>query len=297
MLALGFGGRVMLVDDESGVVKWAAHAGSQQVQLAMSTDGRFVASTSFVHAYWTLFDAASGLVARVGDSHDGTGSCICQVPESESRLLWEPLEGCPVVAHVCSSTGRGILSLAFSPCGLRLATGGVDGVVIVWSVRSGKAEQCMIEDDSEGVSAISFSLDGSRLVSGSVEGHFCLWDTSSGALLFRLHEDFPNEVKTLHFSPTDNNQLVSAVEGEVALWNVETRAMMRRSDERGRFAVFSPNGRTIATVNGQGARDVHLVDAETGALRSTLRGHQQVVFCAAFSVNPHPQPPTPSPKP
>lgn len=289
MLALGLGGRVMFVDEVTGEVRWAveAHIGeNSQPKVAMSKDGRLCASVGRFDEHWTLWEAANGEVHRVGDSHDGTGACICGVPKVGSRLLWEPLEGCPVVAH----SGRGIWAVAFSPSGLSLATGGGDGAVILWNVQTGKAARRMMEEDPEGVSALAFSADGSCLSSGTVEGIIFVWDTTTGAMLLRMHEDNPGEVKSLQFSPTDNNQLASAAEGEVALWDVVQRAMVRTSEERGRLAVFSPDGRTLATVNGQGARDVHLVDAETGAVRVRVVGHQQVVFCVAFSVTLTPQP-------
>ena len=133
MLALGLGdGRVMLVDEETGEVRWAvqAHSGEDvRTRVATSMGCRFVASVGRCEEQWKLWDAASGAVHRVGPKHDGKGACICVVPDVGQRVLQE---GCPVVAHT-----SGLCAVAFS--GQRFATGGFDGV-IVWDAQTGTAE-------------------------------------------------------------------------------------------------------------------------------------------------------------
>ena len=96
MLALGLhNGRVMMVDEATGEEKWAvqAHPFNLSARVALSPNGRFVASMGFCDVYWKIWDAASGELHRADATHDGTG------------------------AH------RGRLhAVAFSPCGQRLAT-------------------------------------------------------------------------------------------------------------------------------------------------------------------------------
>jgi len=126
----------MLVDEGTGEVKWAiqAHtstcAGYSPSGVAMSTDGRFVASVGLEDDQWKLWHAASGAIHSVGARHDGSGACICDVPP-----LGHPSfkEGCPAVAHF-----GGLLAVAFSSCGQRLATGGRDRSLILWDARTGK---------------------------------------------------------------------------------------------------------------------------------------------------------------
>ena len=80
MLALGVdGGRVMLVDEATGAVKWAvqAHAGGNwRASVAMSSDGRLVASVGLDDEHWKLWDAASGAVLRVGARHRRRNGCL-----------------------------------------------------------------------------------------------------------------------------------------------------------------------------------------------------------------------------
>jgi WD40 repeat protein len=78
MLVLGlFSGQVMLVDDATGKEKWSeqAHSVGQTVEVehpnshtavAMSPDGRFVASVARFDNSWKLWDAASGALHMEG---------------------------------------------------------------------------------------------------------------------------------------------------------------------------------------------------------------------------------------
>jgi len=271
---------VMLVDEATGGVKWEveAHIGEDAwVHVAMSLDGRFVASVEQDDPRWKLWDAASGAVHMVGATHDGTGACICAVDGQGWPVVQE---GCPVVAH----TG-GLCAVAFSPCGQRFATGGQDGAVVVWDIQTGEAGRRMVEEDILGVtiSALCFSASGARLASGGQEGSICVWDTT-GALLLWKHEE-EEEVDSLHFSPTDENQLVIGTGQEVALWDVENGNEIWSIVGR-RFAVFSPDARSIACgAPTADAYDVHLVDAHTGEFRLTMVGLTEYLSCAAFSVD------------
>ena len=267
------------MDGATGEVKWAVEDHKREYFrcAAISPDGRFVASVELDNQCWKLWDSASGALHRAGARHDGTGECVCEVNDVGHRVVQD---GCPVVTH----SDEGIWSVTFSPCGQGFATGGFDGEVIVWDVQTGKVETRMTGVHPKGVLALCFSSCGQKLASGGWEGSICVWDTVAGALLFRMHGDYRSEdVRSLHFSPTDENHLLSAGDGGFALWDVEKGEMMERTEEGGVFAVFSPNGRTIATASGHGSRDLHLVDSRTGAVRLKMVSHRCLVSCASFS--------------
>ena len=76
MLALGLlSGWVMVVDEATGEERWAVqtHSLKHLVQVAMSPNGRFVASVGFRDDDWKIWDAASGELHLVVATHDGTG--------------------------------------------------------------------------------------------------------------------------------------------------------------------------------------------------------------------------------
>ena len=292
-MALGLeSGRVMLVDEATGEVKWAVEAHIQQsssTQVAMSLDGRFVASVGLYDPHWKLWDAASGAVHMVGATH-GTGACICAVPEAGAPVLQA---GCPLVAHI-----GGLKEVAFSPCGGRFATGGIDGAVILWDVQTGQAERCMVEVHPEGIVALSFSASGARLVSGDEDGSIFVWDTATGSLLFRMPEDLVDQdglsgwdggagghLESLHFSPTNENRLAIATWWGASMWDVGQGENIWSTTDAGRFGIVSPDGRTFATATGVDDGDVQLFNADSGELLLTVGGSERAVLCAAFSVD------------
>ncbi len=94
------------------------------------------------------------------------------IPEGEAWDSWEAL-----VAGI--SRRSSVNSVAFSPDGSRLASGGDDGTVRVWDVGSG-AEIRVLEGHGDSVSSVAFSPDGSRLASGGVGGKVRHWQAASG---------------------------------------------------------------------------------------------------------------------
>jgi len=293
MLALGVAvGRVILVDEATGEVRWAVQAhpagGTWRSRVVMSPDGKFVASVGFDDERWKIWDAASGALRRAGPTHDGTGECVCGVPELGQRLV---LEGCPVAAHT-----RGIRAVACS--GSRLATGGLDGAIILWDAETGEAERRLLERSTE-ISSVTFTADGARLASGSVNALYGsgsrvrIWDVTTGTLL-RTIQETRDSVLGVHFSPQNSRRLAVAGSGElIHVWDVDMstsvpppRSGAIMSTMNGsRFAVFSPDGRTIATVGYPFSRDANLFDVETGTLRFSMVGHTSPLSSASFSID------------
>jgi hypothetical protein len=279
MLALGVvGGRVILVDAATGEERWAlqAHAGEySSTQVAMSPSGRFVASVGFSEENWKLWDASSGAAWMAGARHDGSRACIC-VDELGRRLLQG---GCPLVAHTA-----GLLALALSPCGQRLASGDEDGAVILWDAQTGEAER-RIQEGFGTVMSLAFSADGARLACGSWNGSIRVWEAASGALL-RTWEQEDDGIHVVQFSPVNTSLLARVMRrGMITLLNVDSGEEIRSFAGR-YFVAFAPDGRTIATASANnGGRDVRLVNAETGTVRLTLVGHLRPICAAVFSVD------------
>lgn len=75
--------------------------------------------------------------------------------------------------------------VAFSPDGIRLASGSADQTVRLWDV---KAKQCLrvLTGHSNWVWSVAFSSDSNYLTSGSEDRTMRLWDLGSGQCLKSL---------------------------------------------------------------------------------------------------------------
>jgi WD40 repeat protein len=124
-----------------------------------------------------------------------------------------------------SREGRGsghsasISAGAFSHDGAILATGGVDGSIILWDTRSFDRIGRMYS--VSGVRSLAFSPDGLTLASGDWDRMVRLWDVASGTELAVL-EGHTAGVVLLRFSP-DGLTLASCADlgggrGEILLW-------------------------------------------------------------------------------
>ena len=187
--------------------------------------------------------------------------------------------------------------MGFAPCGERFATGSRYGAVVVWDAQTGEAEHRMqgsgTMDAPTGNAALclTFSAGGARLACVNGTGSIDVWDVTTSALLLTIpapHGFAPDPLThcaSVSFSPTDNRRLISAGVGrQIHLWDVDIGEKIRSIGGR-QFAVFSPDGRSIATARAKRRRgcDVELVDAESGALVLRIVGHEGPVTCASFS--------------
>jgi WD40 repeat protein len=98
-----------------------------------------------------------------------------------------------------------------------------------------------------------------------------------------LHLNLPltrarGQVLDLVLSP-DGRILVPATrDNKTELWDTETGRLI--ATVKGRDATFSPDGQTLATVDGQNAR---LWNPNTGELKHLLRGHKEDIVSIIFS--------------
>ena len=267
MLALGLdNGRVMMVDEATGEEKWSiqAHSPSSPVHVAMSPNGRFVACVGFNdnHHCWKILFAASGELHREVATH--------VAPNDPDGFLM----------------GMGLRAVAFSPCGQRLATAGdsVNGTVVLWDPRTGEADHRMQEDNGDAWT-IAFTTDGARVaISRSDVKVIDVFDATTGAWFRTIHVN--DWIESMSFSPTAISILATAGENhEIRVWNIESGEMIREIKGCSMVAIFSPDGRTIASASADGARDVQLMDAESGALRSRMVGHTSFVSTASWSLD------------
>ena len=117
------------------------------------------------------------------------------------------------------SSIEGVKSVAFSPDGKTLASGGGDNVIHLWDMGTGKRKMTLT-GHTHWVFSLAFSPDGKTLASGSVDSDIRLWDPHTGQHKKTLtgHGDW---VRSIEFS-SDGKTLVSGSDdGSVLLWKID----------------------------------------------------------------------------
>ncbi len=147
------------------------------------------------------------------------------------------------------------LSVAFSPDGKTLASGGQDKMIKLWDAEKGK-ELRSITGHESGVACIAFSPDGRTLISESWDKTIRFWDVATGKELPRII-NHPGQIHTLAVSP-DGKLLASTVENNVCLWDATTGKEVRRwKAHHGGISslAFSPDGKHLVSGGHDGVRE------------------------------------------
>ncbi len=181
------------------------------------------------------------------------------------------------------SPGASVFTVAFSPDGKLLASGGDDNAAILWGVADRSEREAFIEHGSS-VMSVAFSPDGGRLASACLDGFVRLWDVANQRRRISLtHEGW---VRTVAFSP-DGRLLASGGGdqlGKIVFWDVRTEqeiATFTGHESIVESVVFSPDGKYLVSASRDNA--VILWDVPRQRMHKKLTKHNNVVYAAAFS--------------
>lgn len=239
IVSIGEGDRRVLVWSPSGerrqITVLAHRSGASGWDAQFSPDGRY------------LLTASSDSKARLWDvAHN-----------YRSRCTLDKHEG-------------GIYTARFSPDGRLIVTASADGTAKLWEAATCKLVSTLVH--SRDVRGAVFSRHSDRVLTTSLDGTITVWQIQGGvrSVAKRLEH---GPALSVNFSP-DGKKLVTSGGNSAQIWDIESRTLLnnlRGHTDVLRSAVFSPDGRQIASVGDD--RAVRLWDVATGQAQGELLGH------------------------
>jgi eukaryotic-like serine/threonine-protein kinase len=175
----------------------------------------------------------------------------------------------------------GVWSVALSPDGKRLASGGEDLTARIWDVATGE-ELLVLKGHTKWINAVAFSPDGKRLATASGDKTAKLWDAETGQEITTLigHQARVNAVV---FAPDGMRLFTASDDSLVKVWDTTSGreiASYSGHGRRVRSLAISPDGKRLATASEAG---VKAWDAITGQEIVSLEGLGDYVNSVTFS--------------
>ncbi|MBI5931562.1 MAG: protein kinase [Chloroflexi bacterium] len=177
-----------------------------------------------------------------------------------------------------------VRSVAFSPDGRSIASGGRDNQIIVWDAQN-HTKRYVLTGHEDWINSVAFSPDGTVLASGSADNTVRLWDVASGQMLDQPLEASIGAVWSVRFSPDGQFLAAGGEDGLIQIWDVKTHLPLgpplAGHTDIVYSVAFSPDSQMLAS--GSADSTVRLWDVATGkAIGEPLMGHTNWVLAVAF---------------
>jgi WD40 repeat protein len=175
-----------------------------------------------------------------------------------------------------------VFTVAFSPDGKKLATGGPFDGVEVWDVDSGK-QIISLTGYSRPVSSVTFSPGGSILATASYDGRIKLWSANTWRELATI-DGHKQQIESIAFSPDGRTMASASWDKTLKLWDVATMREIKSFEGHTDWVwsiAFSPDGQKLASASED--KTVKIWSVSLGRELATFKGHSASVYSVAFS--------------
>ena len=233
----GAAGLWNLTDDTHDPIVTALDQTKEELHVAFSPDGRFLAAAS-ASVYWgkkkgipaiQLWDVDTVQLSFTVEKQtqnietltfSPNGKILASAEGSSEIRLWD-VESGTLLGTLKAATSSKVL--AFSPDSRLLAIGGSEGMVQLWNIHAGSTPSILrrvwntalvhrpirtfegYAGNTE-LKAIAFSPDGKKIVSANSDGTIRLWETDSGNQQFILAQN-SGSISALAFNSMNQSKL------------------------------------------------------------------------------------------
>lgn len=194
-------------------------------------------------------------------------------------------------ADVTSAALRGhtdtVSSLSFNHDGSLLASGGLDGKALVWSVADPALPPRALEGPGGGLEWVRWHPKGNVLLAGSEDFTAWMWNAADGALM-QVFAGHSNSVSCGGFSPDGKTVATGSFDGSLRLWAPRTgecsTLFMGHPYHDGPVTCldFHPNTEGLL-LTGSEDNTARLVSGVSGKVLGTLAAHAETIECVGLS--------------
>ena len=179
-----------------------------------------------------------------------------------------------------------IISVAISPNGKKIVSGGADKTIRIWDARTGIQIGEPLTGHTDSVSSVAISPNGKKIVSGGRDGTIHIWDAETGKHIGGPLIWHSSVVESVVISQ-DGKKIVSGSDDKtIRIWDLETgeqigEPLTGHTNYISSIAI-SQDGKRI--VSGSTDKTIRIWDTETGRqIGDPLTGHTGVVSSVAIS--------------
>lgn len=232
------------------------------VSVAWSPDGRRLVTTSFdgTARIWNIDGSRSEWVLR---GHEGyvngatwspDGRRVVTASSDGTARIWNTDNG-RQIGEPWRGHNRAVTSAAWSKGGSRILTASIDGTAQVWDPETRQLDGPPLRGHEQQVTKAVWSRDGTRIATASSDRTVRIWSADNASTVRGLVlQGHTRGVSRTSWSPDSTRLVTASFDGTARIWDTSSGRPvglpLSVRDAAISSAVWSPDGRSIATTGG-----------------------------------------------